>query len=198
MYNPNTYQVTLSNLKERITMGVEKLRSVIKYSLTGTHYIGGEVIAEDLDLSYIDDFGVTADFICKFLDEEVECSPSMETTMKFISASEVGASALGFIDVDEEIVDNHGKLLSGLDAVSYCFNHIENANDILNALSEHFHISDKTIKDELLGNTKDMSLKEFIKLPVVDVLFFTLCLGIPIQSLFDYDFYSTCDRYFEE
>ncbi len=198
MYNPNKYCVSLGEMKERIENGLDKLRKVIQYSLTDTRYVNGKIIAQEIDLSYIDDFGVTADFISKFLDGEAG-DPNLETTMKFISASDIGATALGFIDTDDEITDSHGKRLSGLDAVSYCFNHLEaDTDEILSALAERFQVSAKKIKDTILGNIKDcMTIEAFIKLPVSDVLFFTLCLGIPIQSLFDYNFYSTCDMYFE-
>lgn len=198
MYIPDEYRVDWKELDNKLEQCLTKLRNVIRYSLTRTQYVSGTLITGDIDLSYIDDFGVTTDFVTKFLDEEPGYVPSMELAMKFIACSDIGASALGFIDIDEKVIDNHNRTLSGLNAISYCFNSISEAyQEICDDLSDRFHVPSKEICDIFLGNKKEhISLQEFIKMPVTDVLYFTLRLGLPIQSLFDYNFYSICDKYF--
>lgn len=201
MYDQLKNLFSRGEIEDKLYDCVLAIGNAIQMDCSYPRFVFNQVQVDDLDLSDVNEqYRATRNFVTKFLDEVCNIDnefpnhiPSMEFVMRLISSTGLGAKAFGFIDSDGRIEDAEGNILSGIDAAKHLVSNID-MDDRYVKIADLFDIKIEDIKNTLEGEGTYIALKEFIKRPVTAVLEFTLLIGMPIQALFGYQFYSFCDQ----
>ena len=202
-YDPNKYRVDVESEQydSIVEKSMNKLRGLLDMVTSEYEYsYGKKIYTNSRDLDVINEFdSMTYDFVENFINGKEGYVPSMYLAMQILSATDAGAKALGFIDINDKICyDNYNA--HGYDALLYCICASELPIDtILKLISNKFDVDYDYLNDHILGiDLSDViiPMDDFVDRPYTDVLYLTLMLGMPIQSLFNYNFYKMCDKYY--
>lgn len=150
---------------------------------------------EEIAESFADDFEVTKDFMNNFLNKKSGYIPSMKMLMILISLTELGIKAFGFIDNDNKIIDQDNNVLSGSDAISYClFSNVPDNKEQVEYTQRRIADIFSLDIDTLYSDINKLTTENIIKHSCTDILEMCLLLNLPIQALFNYEFYNLCDN----
>lgn len=195
MFDPNKFRIPMEEVGKMVQSCLNAAVNAFEMYATNPSYYEEEdsVYVDDIDYSKAEDFGVTQDFIEKFMSQTSNYNPNMGFIMNLIQATDLGAKAFGFIDVPDKVTDGTA-ILSGADAVKYCINNIssEDQEKVKDRLITLFNLGNL---NKLYEDLEDMSVPEMVTVfSAPKMLELTLLIGLPIQALFDYNFYDWCGR----
>lgn len=196
-FDPNSIRINPEEIEERIADGREVFQKAFERSITDYDVDwskgGSRSYFDEFDEDTLESLRITEDYARNFIDGVKGYNPSMELAMAIIDISKVGAHAIGFLDPDDKVIDENGNKLTGYEAIKYCVAHNELPIDkIADLLSLKLAVGKQELIKILSGEMEPPAIEELYKRDYAEIAYFTSLIGLPIQALFNYKFYSKC------